>query len=357
MSYKHNDLPRIGITIGDHNGIGPEVVLKALNDNRIFTMCTPLVYASPKIVNTYKHLLGLEKLQHQILKSKEIDQLSHKALNIVNCLDDEFEVEPGKEDPKAGERALLLLDEALGDLESGYINAVVTAPLNKNLIKTEPEFTGHTEYITRKFDAKESMMFLISDKLRVGLVTNHLPLKEVAANITIDKMLDKLRIMNKCMREDMGFDRPRIAVFGLNPHAGDSGLLGREEIEIIRPAIQKAFDEQIMAFGPYPADGFMGSANYQQFDAILAMYHDQGLVAFKALTFSNGVNYTAGLPVIRTSPDHGTAYDIAGKNEADAGSLRAAIFSAIDIHKARTSFQEYNANPLKRKKQLRREER
>lgn len=354
MSQKNVDLPRIGITIGDYNGIGPEVVLKAFSDNRLFDLCTPLVYASPKIISTYKHLLDLDKvIQHQVLKSKDLNILNHKGLNIVNCLADDFEIKPGAQDTNAGKCALTLLDEALGDIETGYIEALVTAPLNKNLIKTDSKFTGHTEYITAKSGASESMMFLCSDTVRVGLVTNHLPLKEVAENISIDNIMDKLRIMKLSLEKDFGINGPKIAVFGLNPHAGDGGLLGREELEIIKPAVQKAQDEKILAFGPYPADGFMGSGAFRKFDAILAMYHDQGLVAFKSLTFASGVNFTAGLPIIRTSPDHGTAYDIAGKNQADAGSLRQAIFSAIDICRNRKAYEESHADPLKLSKQKR----
>lgn len=346
MSQKHKDLPRIGITVGDFNGVGPEVVLKAFSDNRLFDFCIPLVYASPKIISSWKHILKMDKVQHQVLKSKDLNILNPKALNIVNCLDDSFEVQPGEESEVAGKSALTLVDEALGDLKSGYIEALVTGPLNKNLIKVEG-FTGHTEYITKKFEVEESMMFLVSETLRMGLVTNHLPLKEVAENISIDKILRKLRIMNRSLEEDFAINRPRIAVLGLNPHSGDGGLLGKEEIEIIKPAISKAQDEQILAFGPYPADGFMGSGAFKHFDGVLAMYHDQGLVAFKTLNFVNGVNYTAGLPIIRTSPDHGTAYDLAGKGEADESSLRESVFLSLDIHRNRAVYQEYNANPLK----------
>lgn len=350
MSTKRKELPRIGITIGDFNGIGPEVTLKALKDSRILELCTPLVYASPKIINTYKNLLHLDKVKHHILKSKDLDAINNKVVNIVNCLDDQFEITPGEATEIAGKSALTLLDEALDDLQSGYINALVTAPLNKSLIKTDPEFTGHTEYITAKFEAEESMMFLVSEKLKMGLATNHLPIKEVADALKTDTILKKLKIMNQSLMEDFGLNAPRIAVFGLNPHAGDNGLLGREELEIIKPAIQKAQEKGILVFGPFPADGFMGSGSYKNFDGILAMYHDQGLVAFKSLTFSGGVNHTAGLPIVRTSPDHGTAYDIAGKGEANAGSMREAIFTAIDIFRNRQDYAEYHADPLKKSK-------
>lgn len=344
---KHRELPRIGITIGDYNGIGPEVVLKAFNDNRLFEQCVPVVYASPKIINHYKQLFALDKLQHQILKSKDPKLLNPKGLNIVNCLDDEFEVQPGENTPAAGAAAVTLLDEALSDLKSGYIEVLVTAPLNKHNIKIEgTEFTGHTEYITRYFDVQESMMFLVNDNLRVGLATNHIPIKDVASKLTAKLIVQKLEIMHHALERDFAIERPKIAVLGLNPHAGDSGLIGKEEKEIIIPAIHKAQEAKIMAFGPYPADGFFGSGAYRKFDAVLAMYHDQGLVAFKSMGFGNGVNYTAGLPVIRTSPDHGTAFDIAGKNQADENSLREAIYAGIDALRNRQVYDESHGNPL-----------
>lgn len=344
---KHKDLPVVGITIGDYNGIGPEVVLKAFSDNRLFDQCIAVVYASPKIIHHYKHLLHFDKLQHQVLKSKDPLLLSNKALNIVNCLDDEFEVQPGADTPAAGKAAITLLDEALGDLKSGYIDILVTAPLNKHNIKVEGiEFTGHTEYITRYFDVKESMMFLVDDTLRVGLVTNHVPIKDVVSKLNTKLIVEKLEIMHHALERDFSIERPKIAVLGLNPHAGDNGLIGKEEKEIIIPAINKAQEAKILAFGPYPADGFFGSGAFKKFDAVLAMYHDQGLVAFKAMGFGSGVNYTAGLPIIRTSPDHGTAYDIAGKGQADENSLREAIFTGVDALRSRQAYDESHANPL-----------
>jgi 4-hydroxythreonine-4-phosphate dehydrogenase len=347
---KTKELPVVGISIGDYNGIGPEVVLKAFSDNRLFDQCVAVVYASPKIIHHYKHLLQLDKLQHQVLKSKDPKLLSNKGLNIVNCLDDEFEIQPGEDTPAAGKAAITLLDEAMADLKSGYIDVLVTAPLNKHNIKIEGvEFTGHTEYITRYFNVQESMMFLVDDTLRVGLVTNHIPIKDVVEKLNAKLILQKLEIMHHCLERDFAIERPKIAVLGLNPHAGDNGLIGKEEKEIIIPAIHKAQEAKIMAFGPYPADGFFGSGAFKKFDAVLAMYHDQGLVAFKSMGFGNGVNYTAGLPVIRTSPDHGTAYDIAGKGLADENSLREAIFTGIDALRARRVFDESHAKPLEAK--------
>lgn len=347
MTNTHQDKPRIGITIGDFNGIGPEVLLKAYSDNRLFEFGVPVVYASPKIISFYKHLLKLDKLQHQVLKNKDLQHLGTKVLNIVNCLDDNFEIEPGKETEIAGQSALALIDEALEDLKNGYIDVLVTGPINKNTIKVEGKvFTGHTEYITEHFSGSESIMFLVSDVLRMGLVTNHLPIKDVAASITTGKILHKLKLMHQSLVQDFQISQPRIAVFSLNPHAGDNGLLGKEEKEAIIPAIQKAQEQKILAFGPYAADGFMGAGHFNKFDAVLAMYHDQGLVAFKSVVFGSGVNFTAGLPVIRTSPDHGTAYDVAGKDLADESSMREAIFTAADIYHHRKDYQLYAANPL-----------
>ena len=343
----HHEKPRIGITVGDYNGIGAEVILKTYADSRVFEFGTPIIYASPKIINFYKHQLKLDKLQHQVLKNKDLKNLSAKALNIVNCLDDNFEVEPGKETELAGQSALALIDEAIEDLKSGYIDVLVTGPINKNTIKIpDGVFTGHTEYITRKFDGKDSLMLLVSDTLRMGLVTNHLPVKDIAANVTVGKILDKLKMMHHALVQDFAISSPRIAVLSLNPHAGDNGLIGKEEKEIIAPAVQKAQDAKILAYGPYPADGFMGAGHYKKFDAVLAMYHDQGLVAFKSVAFGGGVNFTAGISIIRTSPDHGTAYDLAGKDQADESSMREAIFAAVDIHHNRKEYAIYTANPL-----------
>ncbi|MDX2002279.1 MAG: 4-hydroxythreonine-4-phosphate dehydrogenase PdxA [Chitinophagales bacterium] len=341
------DKPRIGITIGDFNGIGPEILLKAYNDNRMFEFGVPVVYASPKIINHYKHLLKLDKLQHQILKNKDIKNLQPKILNIVNCLDDSFDIKPGEASDISGQAALTLIDEALDDLKAGYIDLLVTCPVNKNtIVPKEGTFSGHTEYIAAQYEAAEPLMFLVSDGFRMGLVTTHIPIKDVAATISTKKILDKLRLMNHSLIQDFGCHQPRIAVFGLNPHAGDNGLIGKEEKEIIYPAIVKAQEEKILAYGPYPADGFMGAGHFKKFDAVLAMYHDQGLVAFKSVVFSEGVNYTAGLPIIRTSPDHGTAFDIAGKDLADENSLREAIFLAADIFNHRREYELYASNPL-----------
>lgn len=352
MSKKLENKIRVGITIGDFNGIGPEVILKTFEDNRLYEYCAPIVYGSTKVLNHYKKLFEMEKPQYSIAKYYNDElELRPKILNVVNCWDEDVEVQPGSESTDAGKYALKAIDDALHDMKEGMFDVLVTAPINKNLIpEKEPKFTGHTEYITKYVEVEESLMLLTSERFKVGLVTNHLPLNEVAGNISKDRILHKLRLLNTTLTQDFGFNHPKIAVFGLNPHAGDNGLLGTEEKDIIAPAIEKARNEGIMAFGPYPADGFMGSGEFQKFDGVLAMYHDQGLVAFKTLNFGSGVNFTAGLPMVRTSPDHGTAYDIAGKNEASADSFRQALYLAIDIFRNRQDYAEIAANPLKRKK-------
>jgi len=337
---------KIGISIGDCNGVGTEVILKAFSDSRLFDFCIPVVYGSAKILSYYKKALDLESLQHQQLKEGQPPHA--KVLNVVNCLDENIIINVGQPSPQSGEGALIALDAALKDLKDGIIDALVTAPLDKSTIKPKTgTFTGHTEYIANYFGVAETLMFLVCDTIKVGLVTNHMPVKDVAAALTSKKIITKLEIMHLSLHKDFGIMKPKIAVLGLNPHAGDNGLLGSEEKEIILPAIRKAQEQGILAYGPYPADGLIGSGEFSKFDAVLAMYHDQGLVAFKSLCFGNGVNFTAGLPVIRTSPDHGTAFDIAGKNIALPDSFREAILAAVDIFRNRTAYNEYSANPLK----------
>ncbi len=348
---KNIDKPKIAITIGDINGIGPEVIIKAFGDSRMLALCTPVIYGSSKALNYYRKGIEVEEFNPQIAKYINDDlQLNPKVVNVVNCWDEAFDIEPGAATESAGKYALTAIDDALEDLKKGYVDAIVTAPINKSVVKPEGfNFTGHTEYITQKTDTEESVMMLVSDNFRMALATNHLPLGEVSAAITKEGILKKLRIVHKTLERDMGILNPKIAVFGLNPHAGDNGLLGKEEKEIIIPAIEKAKQDGIMAVGPFPADGFMGAASYKHFDAILAMYHDQGLVAFKSVSFGNGVNYTAGLPIVRTSPDHGTAYDLASKGQASAGSLQQAVFLALDVLRNRAVYDKDSANPVKRR--------
>ncbi|UCS93623.1 4-hydroxythreonine-4-phosphate dehydrogenase PdxA [Echinicola marina] len=338
MNQKQNK-PVIGITIGDINGIGAEVTMKALMDNRILKQITPVIYAHGKAITFYRKLLKMEDFN--FMQVRNIDEIHPKKINVINVAENCPEVMPCVETQESGKMALAALDKAIEDIKSEKINGIVTAPLNKNNINSEElKFIGHTEYLTHAFETKESMMFMVAEDIRVGLVSGHVPLAEVANNVTGKKIKQKLKIMLKSLKDDFGIQKPKIAVLGLNPHAGEDGLLGKEEEEIIKPAIREFKDQGHMIFGPYAADGFFGMMHQMKFDGILAMYHDQGLIPFKTLAFESGVNFTAGLPVIRTSPDHGTAYNIAGKNVADEGSMRAAIFTAIDIISQKTDWEE-----------------
>lgn len=338
MSSKKNK-PIIGISIGDINGISAEVTMKALMDGRLAKLVTPVIYAHGKALTFYKKHLNLDDFNFMQIKS--IDDVHHKKINVINVVEECPEIIPGVETREAGKMALAALDQAIADLKANKINALVTAPLNKNNINSdELKFVGHTEYLTETFGSKNSMMFLVSDDMRVGLVSGHVPLKEVANNVTQERIREKLVIMLKSLETDFGINKPKIAVLGLNPHAGEDGLLGSEEAEIISPVIREFKDKGEMVFGPYPSDGFFGMMHQKKFDGILAMYHDQGLIPFKAVSFETGVNFTAGLPFIRTSPDHGTAYNIAGKNMAEPGSMRAAIFQAYDIIRKSGAWEE-----------------
>ncbi|WP_215226205.1 4-hydroxythreonine-4-phosphate dehydrogenase PdxA [Echinicola shivajiensis] len=338
MNQRQNK-PIIGITIGDINGIGAEVTMKALMDNRVLKQITPVIYAHGKAITFYRKLLKMEDFN--FMQIRNIDEVHPKKINVINVTENCPEVMPGVETQESGKMALAALDKAIEDIKAEKIDGIVTAPLNKNNINSEElKFVGHTEYLTNAFEAKESMMFMVAEDIRVGLVSGHVPLAEVAQNVTGKKIKQKLKIMLKSLKEDFGIQKPKIAVLGLNPHAGEDGLLGKEEEEVIKPAIREFKDQGHMIFGPYAADGFFGMMHQMKFDGILAMYHDQGLIPFKTLAFESGVNFTAGLPVIRTSPDHGTAYNIAGKNIADEGSMRAAIFTAMDIISQKEDWEE-----------------
>ena len=341
---------KIGISIGDINGIGLEVILKTLADTRILNFCTPVIYASSKVVSYHKNIVALEDFSFHAAKSG--DRIHHDKVNVVNCWQDDVNITLGKISDSSGKYARISLDQATNDLQNGIIDTLVTAPIHKKAMQDAGfPFPGHTEYLNSIFKITESLMLMVNtDGLKVGLVTNHLPLKEVASAITKEKIVRKLQIFNHTLIVDFGIEKPTIAVLGLNPHAGDDGFLGEEEKKIIRPVIIEAKKKGMMAMGPFPADGFFGSRQHKKVDGILAMYHDQGLAPFKALSFGSGVNYTAGLPVIRTSPDHGTAYDIAGKNEADSRSFRQALFLAIDIFKCRKDHKEMYANAILPKK-------
>ena len=330
----------VGITQGDGNGISYEVIIKALADERMLDLCTPVIYGSSKIFGLYKKQIhNIEQINTNVITSaKDVHQ---KRVNIVNCLPENVFVEPGQSTPESAKAALTALERAVEDIKEGYIDVLVTAPFNKRAMDKEGfGYTGHTEYLEKKFEVDEVAMIMVCDRLKVCVATGHIPLKEVPNQLTTEKILKKLRLMKASLQRDFGIDSPKIAVLGLNPHCGDGGLMGTEEQEVILPAIKAAAAEDIMAFGPYSPDGFFGLANYAKFDAVLAMYHDQGLTPFKALAFEDGVNYTAGLPIIRTSPDHGTAYEMAGRDMADPRSMKAAIYTAIDIYNRRADYDE-----------------
>ncbi len=335
----------VGISNGDINGIGYEVIMKSLADQHLIETCIPVVYGSPKVAAYHRKALNIENFSFNNIR--DVDEASDRRPNLINCLDDEVRVELGKSTQQGGEAALKSLEAAVADLRDGKIDVLVTAPIDKHNIQSDMfRFPGHTDYLKSVFGCNDVLMLMISENMRIGTVTDHIPLADVPAAITVDSIMSKLRILNRSLIEDFSIRKPRIAVLGLNPHAGDRCLLGREEETIIAPAISKAFDEGIMTFGPFPADGFFGSDEFTKFDAILAMYHDQGLIPFKALAFESGVNYTAGLPVVRTSPAHGTAFQIAGMGKASDLSFRHAVYRACDIYRSRQLYKEISADPL-----------
>lgn len=336
----------VGITQGDGNGIGYEVIIKAFADERMLDICTPVIYGSSKIFGFYrKQIHNIEQINTNVIASAK--EAHPKRVNIINCLPDNVFVEPGQSTPESAKSAMTSLEYAVRDLKEGNIDALVTAPINKRAMVNEGfGYTGHTEYLEKEFGVDEALMIMVSDQLKVGVVTGHVPLKDVPGKISRELILTKLRLMNSSLKRDFGIFSPKIAVLGLNPHCGDGGLLGDEEQSVILPAVQQASEEGIMAFGPYSPDGFFGLGNYSRFDAVLAMYHDQGLIPFKALAFEIGVNFTAGLPVVRTSPDHGTAYEMAGKDLADPHSMISSIYTAIDICGNRVKYDELQAGKM-----------
>ncbi len=340
-----NPRVRVGITHGDINGIGYEVIIKTLMEQRIMEDCIPIVYGSPKVAAYHRKALNISNFSFNHINHPS--EANAKRANIIDCMDDNARVELGKSTEHAGEGSFLALKRAITDYKQGLFDVLITAPINKHNIQSDKfGFKGHTEYLAKEFETSDALMLMVSELLRVAVVTGHITLKEVSGAISKEKILTKLRILNRTLIEDFAITGPKIAVLGLNPHAGDQGLLGGEETEIIIPALKTARDEGIMAIGPFAADGFFGSENFKKFDAVLAMYHDQGLAPFKALMFDRGVNFTAGLPVIRTSPVHGTAYEIAGKDVASPDSFRHAIFLALDIFKNRMIYKEVSKNPL-----------
>lgn len=337
----------VGITQGDSNGIGYEVIIKALSDPRILDQFTPVIYGSSKLFGFYRKTIPeIEQMDTNAITSAS--QAHDKRINIVNCLSDNTYAEPGQATAESAKGAILSLETAVKELKEGKIDVLVTGPINKKAMAGEGfGFPGHTEYIQNAFDTQDVAMFMVSHRLKLAVVTGHIPLKDVASHITEERILSKLRLLKDSLQRDFTVDNPRIAVLSLNPHSGDGGLLGTEEQDIIIPAIKKATEEGINAFGPFSPDGYFGLNHYEHFDATLAMYHDQGLSPFKSLSFEDGVNYTAGLPIVRTSPDHGTAYEMAGRDQADPRSMRAAIFTAIDIYKSRIRWEELQDGKLK----------
>ncbi len=335
---------KVGITIGDINGIGLEVIIKTFANHDMLELCTPIVYGSSKIASYHRKALNIADFS--FFRINKAEDANPKRANIINCWTDDVPVNLGAQTPEGGKYALLSLQAAVNDLKQGKIDVLVTAPINKKNIQSEAfQFPGHTEYLEQELGGK-ALMLMISENLKVGVVTGHIPVKEIAQNVTREKLSEKLEILIHTLRNDFGIDKPRIAVLGLNPHAGDRGTIGTEETEFITPLIESLAHKKAVVLGPYSADGFFGSGNYGHFDAVLAMYHDQGLIPFKSLSFGQGVNYTAGLPFVRTSPDHGTAYDIAGKGIADESSFRTAVFTAIDIYRNRKQEQKLHENKL-----------
>ena len=325
--------PIIGFTCGDLNGIGLELIIKSLSDSRLLDFMVPVIFANNKAINFYKK--GLPDFQLSFSTAPDLDKLNPKQVNLIQCWEEEAAIQPGELTEIGGKYALISLEQAVAALKNNKIDGLVTAPIHKKNIQSPNfNFSGHTPYLQHAFGNVENLMLLVADNLRMALVTEHLTIQDIAQHITKEKIKQKLQILHRSLQKDFGVDKPRIAVLALNPHAGDDGLIGKEEIEIIRPAIKDA-KQQMLVYGPYSADAFFARGQHEKFDAVLAMYHDQGLIPFKYIAFETGVNFTAGLPIIRTSPDHGTAYDIAGKNEADPSSFLHAFFLAIDLVKNR----------------------
>lgn len=338
---------RVGITHGDINGVGYEVILKTFSDPTMLELCTPVVYGSPKVAAYHRKAMEIQT-SFSIVNSAE--EVQDGRVNVVNCIEEELKVELTKPTPEAGKAALAALERALADYREGLFDVLVTAPINKHTIQSDTfHFPGHTEYIEERVGKGEkALMILLKDDFRVALVTGHIPVSEISRTLTKELIMEKMAIFHRSLKQDFGIDSPRIAVLSLNPHAGDEGLIGTEEQIVIIPAMQEMMAKGVLCFGPYPADGFMGSGNYAHFDGILAMYHDQGLAPFKALAMDEGVNFTAGLPIVRTSPAHGTAYDIAGQGIASEDSFRQAIYVALDVFRNRQIEREINARPLRK---------
>ncbi len=347
MQTTNENKPLIGFTCGDTNGIGAELIIKTLSDNRILDICTPVIFANNKLINYYKKGLPEHNFAFSIVKDST--KINAKQVNVYNCWEEDIVITPGILNEVGGKYAVISLMVASEALKAGKLDGLITAPLHKKNIQSETfNYTGHTPFLKSFFEADEVAMMLISDDMRVALLTEHIPVKEIAQYITVPAILKKLQVINRSLKRDFNINKPRIAVLGLNPHAGDDGLVGKEEEEIIKPAIKEAKQKDIFCFGPYSADAFFARGHHLKFDAVLALYHDQGLIPFKSLSMGEGVNFTAGLDVVRTSPDHGVAFDIAGKTMADEASFREAIYKCIDIINGRRESAAQLKNPLKK---------
>ena len=344
----NDNKPIIGFTCGDINGIGPELIIKTLSDNRILEFCTPVVFANNKTLNFYRKSLPENHFNFSIIK--DATRINPKQVNVYHCWEEEVAITPGIINETGGKYAALSLTTAAEALKEGKINGLVTAPIHKKNIQSPSfNFTGHTPYLKQLFGAKDVAMMMVGENMRIALLTEHVPVKEIAANISKDAIISKLTVINESLKKDFGITKPKIAVLGLNPHAGDDGLVGKEKMEIIKPAVKEAKqNKDIFCFGPYSADAFFARGQYEKFDAVLALYHDQGLIPFKSLSIGEGVNFTAGLTAVRTSPDHGTAFDIAGKGIADDASFKAALFTCLDIIYNRSEHKQQYKNPLKK---------
>jgi 4-hydroxythreonine-4-phosphate dehydrogenase len=339
--------PVIGISCGDLNGIGIELIIKTFSDSRVLDHCTPVIFASNKAINFYRKSVAETNLNYQ--NTREFNRITPKQVNLFNCWEEEVAITPGQLTDIGGKYAVLSLQTAVAALKQKQIDGLVTAPIHKkNIQSPDFSFTGHTPYLKAMFEVKDVVMMLCAGDFRVALVTEHIPVAEVAQHITKEKILSKLTIIHQSLQKDFGIDKPRIAVLGLNPHAGDEGLIGSEEETIIKPAIKEAKNNNMLVVGPYSADAFFARRSFERFDAVLAMYHDQGLIPFKALAIGEGMNYTAGLPAVRTSPDHGVAFDISGKDKADHSSFLTALFECIKIINRRNEYEENRKNPLKK---------
>lgn len=347
MSNTTDTKPIIGFTCGDINGIGTELIIKTLSDTRLLEFCTPVIFANNKLINFYKK--ALTDINFAFSVAKDSTRINTKQVNLYNCWEEDVQVTPGQLDETGGRYAVMSLAMATDALKAGKIDGLITAPIHKMNVQSETfNFTGHTPFLKHAFEAKDVVMFLVAENMKVALLTEHVPLKDVSQYITKENILLKLQIIHQSLKKDFGISKPKIAVLGLNPHSGDEGLVGKEEVEIIKPAVKEARQKDMLCFGPYSADAFFARGQYEHFDAVLAMYHDQGLIPFKSLAMGEGVNFTAGLKVVRTSPDHGTAFDIAGKGIADESSFREAIFKCIDIINTRKEIADQHKNPLKK---------